>query len=82
MKNLTLGLTVFISGLFGPALYTYSITPPPCEGWDCEIVHCPNKYAVLTPHGYLPCEKFNSYTQQNDMSVLIGDRTINGVSNR
>jgi hypothetical protein len=41
-----------------------------CQGWDCETVSCPKGYAVLTPDGYLPCDKFDDYVNGNKTVIL------------
>lgn len=43
-----------------------------CKGWSCDVVTCPDGYAVLVPgKGYLPCEKFYDYVDKGNHGVLL-----------
>lgn len=49
-----------------------SLPAAECYGWKCDVVHCPDGYAVYIPEldKYLPCEKFDEFTKDEDHGVL------------
>jgi hypothetical protein len=67
--------TITISIVISACLYLIAVTiefgaERLCTGWDCETVSCDNNYAVLTPDGYLPCDKFDDYVNGNKTVIL------------
>lgn len=64
-----IGIATVILYLVGHALATMAMES--CEGWSCDVVKCPDGYAVLVPgKGYLPCEKFSDYIETKDERIL------------
>ena len=48
--------------------------PTECKGWECDVVYCPDGYAVQLPSGeFLPCADFDQYVN-GDESVAIGHK--------
>lgn len=48
------------------------ISPDECWGWNCEVVQCPENYAVrVTEDYYLPCNNWNDFFEKEEIAVLM-----------
>lgn len=44
---------------------------PTCFGWECDEIHCPDKYAIKLPSGdYLKCEDFDAFQDDKKIKLL------------
>ena len=73
MKQFGKLIFAFILIYYGYGVFENFTTDEACSHYSCEVVACPDGYAIYVPKedAFLPCADFEQYANIGNKSVLI-----------